>query len=204
MRQITSLLSSVTSLLISPEHAYLSSLVLPTSQYSSTGCQRAFSADGRLAPVKDLDTGNGFKFKAFEVLTTARDFEHSRRSARQGEKLVPSNLAAVWTPHCEETLIGGVLQGRKLGDPKGASLLSRRRMWLLAKEVGGCSSLTDVARGFGIDDALGFPEVEKYSALKNLPLLIARRLAKTQTIEKAMTSWMKNSEDNFTLIGMCD
>ncbi|KAI5922315.1 adenosine deaminase/editase [Camillea tinctor] len=48
LRQCTSLLSSVTALLVSPAHAYVSTLVLPQAQYNAGGCSRAFSAEGRM------------------------------------------------------------------------------------------------------------------------------------------------------------
>lgn len=55
----------------------------------------------------------------------------------RGEKAVPSNLSAVWTPTWQETLIGGVLQGRKQGDVRGASRICRKRMWGFAMRIAG-------------------------------------------------------------------
>src|SRR6187402_1945264 len=49
LKQSTSLLSSISSLLISPDNIYIHSLILPSSQYSAVACTRAFSDSGRLA-----------------------------------------------------------------------------------------------------------------------------------------------------------
>ena len=46
---------------------------------------------------------------------------------------MPSNLCAVVTPQKQEILINGVLQGRKQEDPRGASCVSRRKMWEAAE-----------------------------------------------------------------------
>ncbi|TGJ78436.1 hypothetical protein E0Z10_g10331 [Xylaria hypoxylon] len=98
LHQCTSLLSSVTALLVSPEHAYISTLILPASQYSASGCRRAFS-DGqgqdeddkkansqqaRMAPLAVKPRGwnreGGYTFQPFSVKTTDLEFAFSRRS----------------------------------------------------------------------------------------------------------------------------
>ncbi|KAK8061245.1 hypothetical protein PG994_007611 [Apiospora phragmitis] len=154
LRQCTSLLSSTASLLVSPTHAYLSTLILPASQYSATGCERAFSGRGRMAAVKEkIDQQHGgYRFAPFRVDTTDLEFAFSRRGvtnrlAREGaaaaaavaaaaDKIAASNLAVAWTASgLEEASLGGTLQGRKLFDPRGASFASRRKMWVLAVEI---------------------------------------------------------------------
>ncbi|KAI1275423.1 adenosine deaminase/editase [Xylaria sp. FL0933] len=98
LHQCTSLLSSPTSLLMSPEHAYISTLILPKSQYSASGCRRAFS-DGqsqdehekensqqqaRMACLatqnNDRAQAGGYSFRPFAVKTTDLEFSFSRRS----------------------------------------------------------------------------------------------------------------------------
>ncbi|KAI0975837.1 adenosine deaminase/editase [Xylaria arbuscula] len=97
LHQCTSLLSSPTSLLVSPEHAYISTLILPRSQYSASGCRRAFSdgdedggeeeaglhQEARMAPLvaQSKDWAGGYKFQPFTVKTTDVEFSFSRRSA---------------------------------------------------------------------------------------------------------------------------
>ena len=45
------------------------------------------------------------------------------------------NISGVWTLGLQETLINGVLQGRKQTDPKGASALSKAKIWELFLEL---------------------------------------------------------------------
>ncbi|KAI0204112.1 adenosine deaminase/editase [Astrocystis sublimbata] len=106
LHQCTSLLSSLTSLLVSPEHAYISTLVLPSAQYSASGCRRAFSdglnhsrserggnEEARMAPLASSQYqhredgssigggGGGYAFRPFVVETTDLEFIFSRRAA---------------------------------------------------------------------------------------------------------------------------
>ncbi|KAE9380065.1 hypothetical protein N431DRAFT_432377 [Stipitochalara longipes BDJ] len=142
LKQSTSLLSSTTSLLISPQNAYLTSLVLPSSQYSERACTRAFSSSGRLAPLKGRRWDGGYHFQEFKILTTNKEFPHSRRQVlKAGEKLVPSNIASISGTHPSnsETLIGGTLQGRKQFSLSGASQVCKRRMWQFALSLAAIS-----------------------------------------------------------------
>ncbi|KAI3321529.1 hypothetical protein HD806DRAFT_502804 [Xylariaceae sp. AK1471] len=158
LHQCTSLFSSLTSLLVSPSHAYISTLVLPKVQYSASGCRRAFSGgkgeeeDGhgisaRMAPISSQirNWGAGYAFQPFSVKTTDLEFAFSRRPTtntptHSPPKITPSPLSiaqtASPTPLVESTL-NGVLQGRKASDASllGASFMSRRKMWTLAVEI---------------------------------------------------------------------
>src|SRR4030088_268739 len=78
LKQTTSVLSSITSLLISPENAYLQSLTVPESQYVGQGCDRCFSAQGRLKGLEVPGNG-GYRFRTFRLMTTGKEFSHSRR-----------------------------------------------------------------------------------------------------------------------------
>ena len=128
-----SLLSSASSVLISPANAYINTLILPSSEYRATACERSFGSEGRLKPVAQSKWSGGYAFRPFKITTTNIGFPYSRRnSAKVGKGC---NIAAVWTPHTHETLINGVLQGRKQTDFRGASLLSQARSWDLFLEV---------------------------------------------------------------------
>ena len=81
LKQCTSLLSSTTSLLISPSNLYLSSLVLPASQYSETACTRAFSSNGRMKEMKNRKWDGGYRFHEFDIKTTSKEFRYNRRQA---------------------------------------------------------------------------------------------------------------------------
>ncbi|KAJ4298708.1 hypothetical protein N0V88_003740 [Collariella sp. IMI 366227] len=213
LKQCTSLLSSLTSLFVAPERVYLTSVVLPESQYSEVGCRRCFSAgnhlpgskrneeqmmvaelDGRMAPVKEGCGGTGYAFRPFRVDTTKREFEFSRRGIQGGEgesdnvKVIASNLALAWTNdgEVEEGLIGGVMQGRKAFDVKGASLTSRRKMWAAAVEVAAALRNEEISKEL----ANGF-----YDGVKEGILLEGRRSVKEEVRQGALKGWLRITGD---------
>ncbi|KAI1436920.1 adenosine deaminase/editase [Xylaria sp. CBS 124048] len=96
LHQVKSLLLSVTSLLVSPEYAYIHTLVIPGAQYSEVGCRRAFSAEfgdegkegegmadgkgeGRMVELAGRKWEGGYGFRPFAVKTTGLEFRFSRR-----------------------------------------------------------------------------------------------------------------------------
>ncbi|PVH88854.1 adenosine-deaminase domain-containing protein [Cadophora sp. DSE1049] len=185
-KQSTSLLSSITSLLISPKDVYIHSLVLPSSQYSSVACTRAFSDTGRLSPLKNKQWEGSYSFRPFGILTTDMEFVSSRRqSLGVGEKIVPSNTATSWTPNHTETLIGGSLQGRKQFSLKGASRVCKRRSWKLALDIAKAASL-QIPR---IEQALN---VDTYDSLKQSLLLTQRKKVKADVRSNALKGWFRN------------
>jgi len=201
LKQTTSVLGSIASLLISPEHAYLQSLTLPESQYVPEGCDRCFGAQGRLKGLQIPGNG-GYSFRTFNLMTTSKEFSHSRRDANgvslPDGSVTPSNIASSWTPYSEETLIGGVLQGRKQNDPRGASAVSRRRMWELAKEV---TKLLDakVESLSPLGDERDDAKDQTYGDLKEIDLLQSRREAK-ELSKQVLSGWIRNDGDErFTL-----
>ncbi|KAK3310895.1 adenosine deaminase/editase [Chaetomium strumarium] len=207
LKQCAALLCSLTSLFVSPRGVYLASLVLPKSQYSPEACRRCFAAGGggtgeeeeargRMDSVSGRvwnDTGYGFN--PFRVETTDREFEFSRRrlaTAEDGEadvKMAASNLAVAWTRdgEVEEGLIGGVLQGRKAFDLKGASVTSRRRMWAAAVEVAAALGEDEISRDLGKGT---------YGGVKEGELLDARRRVKEEVRQKALKGWLRNTGDD--------
>jgi tRNA-specific adenosine deaminase 1 len=191
LKQCTSLLSSLVSLLISPENAYLRSLTLPESQYSVSGCERAFGPHGRMEPLHNQKWEGGYKYHPFQIRTTKSEFGFSRRSGSSSSgKLVPSNLAAAWTPYGEETLIGGVLQGRKQFDPKGAGMICKRNMWKLALDVATMIAVPTICQALGSDS---------YERVKKSGLLNRRRIVKEEVKGKALQGWAPNGGDDFSL-----
>lgn len=227
LKQCTSLLSSLTSLFVSPRRAYLAALVLPASQFSEAGCRRCFSAGGegsggevgvgeakeedgedgkvggqatttrgRMRPVAGrMWGGTGYAFVPFRVETTAQEFEFSRRAIASGGsgnekqiKVTASNLAVAWTRDgaVQEGLIGGVLQGRRGFDIRGASLTSRRRMWESAVEVAAALGDEGISRELAM---------ETYDGVKEGELLEARRKVKDEVRAKALKGWLRSTGD---------
>ncbi|KAH7635005.1 adenosine deaminase/editase [Sordaria sp. MPI-SDFR-AT-0083] len=214
LKQVTSLLSSLTSTLVSPTNAYLSSVILPDYQYSAAACKRCFSSSvtdgGRMAPLLDASASArledaGYAFREFRVETTGMEFAFSRKAilpsgssspdTAETKKLIASNLATSWTlngPRDGEGLVGGVLQGRKQFDLRGASLMSRRKMWALAREVCSATGLEDdgeIKRVLGSMDLI-------YDEIKNgSTLLQGRRKAKEEAKRVALKGWVRNTGD---------
>ncbi|KAJ4993753.1 tRNA-specific adenosine deaminase [Stagonosporopsis vannaccii] len=190
LKQATSILSSVTSTLISPRNAYIHSLILPASQYVSSACERAFSRTGRLRGLTDQSIGQwhgGYRWQPFDVKPTNKEFTWSRRSVAANEKAVASNLSAVWTPSWQETLIGGVLQGRKQTDPRGASKICKRGSWMLAVQI---------ARIAGAPVVLEALSKATYGEIKDGVALYARRRVKKDTQDQGLGGWVKNAGDS--------
>ncbi|KAK0613060.1 adenosine deaminase/editase [Bombardia bombarda] len=211
LKQCTSLLSSLGSLFVSPQAAYLTSLILPTSQFSPGACRRSFSAEeeeeteeagagqGRMRPLANRHWGGGYAFVPFRVETTSLEFDFSKHmvSARS-DKTGASNLAVAWTAlGCEEGLVGGVLQGRKQFDQKGASLVSRRRMWSLAREVAGSLSASASAATAGgeITEIAQVLAEGAYDEVKEGGLLGTRRRVKGEARAEALKGWFRNTGD---------
>ncbi|KAK4140225.1 adenosine deaminase/editase [Dichotomopilus funicola] len=210
LKQCTSLLNSLVSLFVSPENVYLATLVLPASQFSEEGCRRCFGEGGRMAGVVVVEgrardwEGGGYGFWPFRVeVVSGGEFGFSRRgieeaaaaaAAADGDeggskvKMVASNLAVAWTAggEVEEGLIGGVLQGRKAFDLKGASLTSRRRMWEAAVEV---------AEMMGDEGILRELRTERYDGVKESASLEARRRVKETVRGEALKGWIRNTGD---------
>ncbi|OAA62424.1 Adenosine deaminase/editase [Niveomyces insectorum RCEF 264] len=244
LRQCVALPSGLTSLLVGPpppplpfsphrrNPLYLASVVLPASQYSETGCRRCFSADpdvGRMHPVAGRTWPGGYAFTPFAVQTTRVEFAYSRRalddsgfrsSAVSSSSSPPphasSNVSVVWTRHgVNECLVGGVLRGRRAFDPAGASAVSRRQLWLLAREVADGLVMSQEAGKDGGDDDDGSAaggqtgnhrrqqlqlvrdvlHAETYDAVKRCALLAARERAKADVKRLALRGWTSNEGD---------
>ncbi|KAL1876412.1 hypothetical protein VTK73DRAFT_9351 [Phialemonium thermophilum] len=195
LRQCISLLSAVTALLVAPDNVYLRSVIVPESQYLPVSWRRCFGIQGRMHELAGRVWLGGYRFSPFTVETTRREFRYSVREVKkETSSVAASNLAAVWSLHgLQEGLIGGVLQGRKQFDRKGASLVSRRRLWECAREI--ATSLESVFSG--LRDQL---HARTYHDLKNGPFLKARREVKQEVYTKSLRVWISNiRDDDFAL-----
>lgn len=192
LKQCTGLLSGLVSLLVHPENVYLESVVLPESQCVSEAVQRAFGKGGRLKglvheEVQERWRRGGFAFRPFEVKTTKREFDYSRRGPQVGAvPNVSSNLSAVYTPRRQEILVNGVLQGRKQLDPKGASCLSRKLLW---------KNVLDVALVVGMPALASALGKRTYSEMKESDILKGRKGVKKDARDISLKGWKRNDGD---------
>jgi len=191
MKQCTSLLSSLASLLVSPENVYIDKLILPSSRHIPAACERAFGATGRMKSVAGTQWAGGYRYHPFKIGTTEREFRFSRRSADTvSPSLKASNISTFWTPRSHETLIGGVLQGRKQIDPGGATSVCRVKAWRAVLETAALLKIPALIRAFSNLN---------YTELKDTELLEDRRRVKAETRKLALAGWIPNTGDNFEL-----
>ncbi|KAK7531489.1 adenosine deaminase/editase [Phyllosticta citribraziliensis] len=202
LKQCVSLLNAVTALLVSPKNAYLEALILPHSQHVPEASERAFGPTGRMSTLSPELTQSwaqgGYDFRPFEVCTTLQEFAWSRRSGQlENQKLVPSNISALYTTHHKETLINGVLQGRKQTDPRGASVISKYGFWKSAVEVS--EQLPHVHVKAELFKVLS--SSSNYGVLKRTKMLQFRQRVKDDCKETALKGWVPNeNDDSFDLL----
>ena len=141
--------------------------------------------------VAENTWSSGYSFRPFGVETTNQEFSLSRRSLQSlSTETKGSNVSALWTPRLQETLINGVLQGRKHTDPKGSSAVSNLRMW---------STIIQVLASLRI---LAFEKCEyhvKYQQIKGDGLLEDRRRVKEEVRTESLKGWVRNEGDDFEL-----
>ena len=136
LKQCTSLLDRNTCRLVNPRNAYIRSLVIPLSEYREGACQRAFGPEGRMKPMVGKEWPGGYRYQPFITQVCHGEFLFSRRSVLSSRGPAKgSNISAVWNKDLRETLVNGVLQGRKQTDPRGASSISQQSMSLLLSQT---------------------------------------------------------------------
>ncbi|KAL6880971.1 tRNA-specific adenosine deaminase [Trichoderma novae-zelandiae] len=210
LKQCTSLLSSLGSLFVDPANAYIDSLVLPQSQCPAAACERAFSSTGRMEPVAGKQWAGGYAFRPFQVEATSVEFAFSKRAVQaRSQAISASNLAATWSASgFEETILGGVLQGRRQFDVRGASKTSRRNMWIKARQLSeGLSAPASISGSHNDTEAVSDPSrhralqehiasASSYQDIKDGPLLAERRHVKAQVRQLALKGWIQNEGDS--------
>lgn len=143
-----------------------------------------------MKPLSEVTWAQGYSFRPFKIETTEFDFEFSRNAINSPESIKGSNISAVWTSDRQETIISGVLAGRKQHDPGGRSSLSRREMW------------QDVLR---VVDLLSSPQLRhikdlrSYAHLKQSDQLKERERVKSDARREALKDWFPNSDDDFDI-----
>ena len=168
LRQVSSLLSYETSLLVAPtRNAYLYALILPEEEFSRQGCERSFVGRMRMLDGRIWSDDDGQQvyyafrpFNIFSIPSTDQMHYHPCGKPKKGEnnntKSKPGNVSAIWaaasssSPHDKslpflagtktglyENVVNGVKQGHRASTPtaKGASCLSRAKMWALVRDM---------------------------------------------------------------------
>lgn len=193
MKQCTSLLSSCTSMLVHPANAYLTSLILPESQYVERACHRSFGANGRMKPVKNQEWPGGYAFRPFHVRTTEHEFEYSRRSKPTiSKELRTSPVSAAYNPRLEEALVGGRLQGRRKADPKAASAICSKKMWTVALQV-----LAALGTPKLLQQVSGSSNIRRW---KDSAIFTDRQRVKSTVRNRALCNWIPNDGDDFEIV----
>jgi len=136
-----------------------------------------------MKPVANTVWSEGYAFHTFLVETTMVDFPYSRQSTASGSK--GCNIATMWTPYAQETLVNGVLQGRKQTDPRGASLLSKNQIW---------NTFIKLQFTSNVQERDNVNAMRKYQDLKKSDFLRVRREAKIKAKEEALKGWGGGSD----------
>ncbi|KXT19006.1 hypothetical protein AC579_8728 [Pseudocercospora musae] len=188
MKECTGLLSGLVSSLVDVRGTWLGTLVVPEEEWElgRVGMERAWGSDGRMAPlaapeVQERWRHHGYQFRPFEIQTTSQTFTFAK-PITPDPNVTPSNLSTVWTPRRQETIINGVLQGRKQLDPKGASCVSRRMLWKTALDVALVVGVTVLGK-------------RTYAEMKGSHELKARQSIKKDVQELALKPWVRNEGD---------
>ncbi|EAT80755.1 hypothetical protein SNOG_11711 [Parastagonospora nodorum SN15] len=154
-------------------------------------CERAFTTKGRMKDMRSEEWKGGYRWSEFDPKPTDREFKWSRRNIALGEKAVASNLSAVWSPTWQESLIGGVLQGRKQLDPRGASAICRRSVWKTAIQVAALAGVPALSQVLG---------KRTYADMKGDETFEARKKVKADVKANGLKGWLQNSgDDGFSL-----
>ena len=140
--------------------------------------------------VKNKQWEGGYCFKEFDVKRTIKEFRYSRRQVLGlGEKVVPSNISAAWVANPSlaqgqlEILIGGVLQGRKQYDVRGASWVCKKGMWKAAIEIAVLAAVPSIVRCLSR---------ATYAEVKTSECLQGRREVKEDVRASALKGWVRN------------
>ncbi|KAF3113099.1 hypothetical protein TWF706_010099 [Orbilia oligospora] len=155
LKQFTSVLSSLSSILILPtKAAYIKTFTVPFDKFNQEGYTRAFTPsppNGRLSTCMHLIDDTGIKDYSFHPLSPtplSQSFPFTSypysKPPPQDTTTKASNISTLYINHprtkpTTEVLISGVKQGiaqlsTVRGDKKG-SVVCRKRMWLFLRQI---------------------------------------------------------------------
>lgn len=241
LRQVSSLLSCETSLLVAPtENAYLAGVILPEEEISRVACERAFGAAGRMQALNGRgwpatthhEERYGYRFHPFQILsipigqiTSLYPFTKpppcpaGEKDKTTKSKSKPGNVSAIWTlapSHASplpdhnpkslpklcgsntglyETVINGVKQGNRASAPlaRGASALSRARLWGLLRDVVGLDSREGGGLWSGVLQASTYDGFK--GASEDMEGLFKARGQAIKDAREVLKGWIPNSGD---------
>ncbi|KAK6502966.1 hypothetical protein TWF481_008002 [Arthrobotrys musiformis] len=204
LKQFTSILSSPSSLIISPKNAYITTFTVPYNKYNPHGYARAFTPEGRLSKIpihNSKDEEDEYKFSQITPtpLPPSFPFEHKYPFSKpppQETSIKASNLSAVYINHLTpitEVLISGVKQGNAQlspGDRKG-SVVCRKKAWMLLRQV------TDLLPEQYNDLKDKVESCGSYRELKDIDLYqTQRRREMKRLVTDALNGWERNIGDD--------
>ncbi|KZZ88604.1 Adenosine deaminase/editase [Ascosphaera apis ARSEF 7405] len=215
MKQVTSALSAITSVLVKPTaNAYIKGLILPENEVSDTACARAFGdgETGRLRQLKDSSWTVGSLECAFRPFTVFKLPDEQAEALWQygkpkdrSVKTKIGNVSVSWIAgpsngedrkETREVIINGVKQGSHISspNPKKGSVLCRAKMWNTLEEI-----VNDLSTHCNTSSAVPYCFAKgTYKELKGgtltIPSCAARRMALTAG-RTTLSNWVENRGD---------
>ena len=207
------------------EPVFLDNLIVPESAFHAEGYERAFERTGRMKPCGDVDDNGGegragvstrstlqqtHRFSSVVLRDVDAPFEFSKDTERGRKKV--SNASAIYINQSRstgfaapsdiiESLINGVKQGfRQDSSHHGKeSVVSRRQMWLLGKEVS--DMIGAVEKGTSRMGISGAREIQQamvsgtYREAKGCASRAPRKDAKKEAMSR-LGGWIANARDD--------
>ena len=218
LKECTSLLSGVASLLIHPANAYIDTLIIPKCQYRAAACERAFGMPGRMNSLAGNEWLGGYSFLPFNVQTTDAEFLYSRntsdvprRQTTEAEEETTSkgsNITAVWSAQTPTTKSAGSIDvSQKRGpsvEERPETLIKGRLQGWKETDPRGASKISRREMWRAVAEvysrlSIPTPAFTTYEQLKLSDILAERRTVKAAATAEALKGWMPNVMDSFDL-----
>ena len=207
------------------EPVFLDNLIVPESAFHADGYERAFGRTGRMKLCCDVDDNGGegragvstrstlqqtHHFSTVVLRDVDAPFEFSKDTERGRKKV--SNASTIYINQSRstapaassgivESLINGVKQGfrQDSSHPGKESVVSRRQMWLLGKEVADMIGAVEKGTsGIGIPGAIEIRQAmvwSTYREAKGCASRASRKDAKKEAVSR-LGGWIANASDD--------
>ncbi|KAK6528760.1 hypothetical protein TWF694_003998 [Orbilia ellipsospora] len=201
LKQFTSVLSSLSSLFISPSsNAYISTFTLPHDKYHPEGYTRAFTHSGRLSKIDTTAKQGSYSFSPFKVTPLSPNspvipsYPYPKPPLKDTNTKT-SNISVLYINSRNpviEVLISGVKQGNgqlsNSHDGRKGSVVCRKKMWQLGREI---------AEVLGNQTLVTTLNSQSYGDMKTLE---GHRSNMKNIVIDALGGWEKNfGDDGWTL-----